>query len=92
MKRKKHTPEQIVEKLRRADVLLGQGQTVAQVVQALEVTEPTYYRWRREYGGADRDQVRRLKQLERENERLKKLIADQALELAMAKDVIEGKA
>lgn len=92
MKRKKHTPEQIVEKLRRADVLLGQGQTVAQVVQALEVAEPTYYRWRREYGGADRDQVRRLKQLERENERLKKLIADQALELAMAKDVIEGKA
>lgn len=92
MKRKKHTPEQIVEKLRRADVLLGQGQTVAQVVQALEVTEPTYYRWRREYGGADRDQVRRLKQLERENERLKRLIADQALELAMAKDVIEGKA
>ena len=56
MKRKKHTPEQIVEKLRRADVLLGQGQSTAQVVQELEVSEQTYYRWRREYGGADRDE------------------------------------
>ena len=92
MKRKKHTPEQIVEKLRRADVLLGQGQSTAQVVQELEVSEQTYYRWRREYGGADRDQVRRLKELEKENERLKRIIADQALDLAMARDVIEGKA
>ena len=92
MKRRKHTPSQIVEKLRRADVLLGQGQSVAHVVQALEVTEPTYYRWRREYGGAGRDQVKRLKELEVENARLKRIVADQALDLAMAKDVIEGKA
>ena len=91
MKRKKHTPGQIVEKLRRADILLGQGQSVAQVLQALEVTEPTYYRWRREYGGASRDQLRRLKEMEKENARLKRIVADQALDLAMAKDIIEGK-
>lgn len=91
MKRRKHTPAQIVEKLRRADILLGQGQPVGQVVQALEVTEATYYRWRKLYGGAGKTEVRRLRELEKENARLKRIVADQALDLAMAKDVIEGK-
>ncbi len=91
MKRKKHTPEQIVAKLRRADILLGEGQPVAQVVQALEVTEATYYRWRKQYGGAGRSELRRLRELERENARLKRIVADQALDLAIAKDVISGK-
>ncbi|MFK7931196.1 MAG: IS3 family transposase [Myxococcota bacterium] len=81
----------MVEKLRRADVLLGQGQSVAQAVQALEVTEQTYYRWRREYGGTGRDQVKRMKELELENSRLKRIVADQALDLAMAKDGDRGK-
>lgn len=91
MKRKKHTPAQIVEKLRRADVLLGQKSSIAEVVTALEVSEQTYYRWRRQYGGAGRTEVRRLRDLEKENARLKRLVADQALDLAMAKDIIEGK-
>jgi transposase-like protein len=92
MKRKKHTPAQIVEKLRRADILLGQKSSIAEVVTALEVSEQTYYRWRRQYGGAGRTEVRRLRDLEKENARLKLIVADQALDLAMAKDVIEGKA
>ena len=91
MRRKKHTPEQIVEKLRKADILLGQGSSISAVVQALEITQATYYRWRKDYGGADRNQLRKLKELERENARLKRIVADQALDLAMAKDVIEGK-
>jgi putative transposase len=92
MKHKKHTPAQIVEKLRRADILLGQKSSIAEVVTALEVSEQTYYRWRRQYGGAGRTEVRRLRDLEKENARLKLIVADQALDLAMAKDVIEGKA
>ena len=92
MKRKKHTPAQIVEKLRRADILLGQKSSIAEVVTALEVSEQTYYRWRRQYGGAGRTEVRRLRDLEKENARLKLIVADQALDLAMAKDVIEGQA
>lgn len=91
MKRKKHTPNQIVEKLRQAEVLLAEGQSVGQIVQALAVTEATYYRWRKQYGGAGKTELRRLRELERENALLKRIVADQALDLAMAKDVIEGK-
>ena len=79
MKKKNHTPEQIIEKLRKIEALTSQGQTVAQAVKAIEVSEQTYYRWKREYGRMDRDQLKRLKELEKENRRLKKLVAEQAL-------------
>ena len=91
MARKRHSPEQIIRKLREAEVLLSQGQTVAMAARHLEVTEQTYYRWRREYGGLQVDQVKRLKQLEKENSRLKRIVADQALNMAILKDVAEGK-
>ena len=71
---------------------LSRGLTVPHACRKTGVIEPTYYRWRREYRGAGRDQIRRLKELECENARLKRIVADQALDLAMAKDVIEGKA
>ena len=90
MKRKRHTPEQIVKHLRDAEVMLGEGKTVAQVCKKLGVTEVTYYRWKREYEGATRDQVRRLKELEKENAQLKRLVADQALENRILKDISEG--
>jgi putative transposase len=90
MARKRHSPEQIIRKLRGAEVLLAQGQTVAMAARHLEVTEQTYYRWRREYGGLQVDQVKRLKQLEKENSRLKRIVADQALDMAILKDVAEG--
>ena len=76
MARRRHTPEQIISKRREAEVALAQGQTVAQVCKALEVTEQTYYRWRTEYGGMQVAQARRLKQLEGENARLRRAIAD----------------
>ena len=87
MKRKKHTPEPIVAKLRRTDILLGEGQSVAKVVQALEVTEATYSHWRKQHGGTGRQELR---ELERENARLRRLVADQALDLTIAKDVLSG--
>ena len=90
MARKRHSPEQIIRKLREAEVLLSQGQTVAMAARHLEVTEQTYYRWRREYGGLQVDQVKRLKQLEKENSRLKRIVADQVLDMAILKDVAEG--
>ena len=77
MPRKRFSAEEIVNKLREADVLLSKGQTVALVCKRIEVTDQTYYRWRREYGGLRVDQARRLKALEKENGRLKKLVADQ---------------
>ena len=80
MSRKKaHTPEEIVAKLRQAEVLIGQGKTVADAVRAIGVTEPTYYRWRTEFGGLKLDQVKRLKELERENARLRKAVSDLTL-------------
>jgi transposase-like protein len=90
MARKRHSPEQIIRKLREAEVLLAKGQTVAMVARALEVTEQTYYRWRKEYGGLRIDQVKRLKKLEKENARLKRIVADQALDMAILKDAAEG--
>jgi transposase-like protein len=90
MPRKRYTPDQIISKLREAEVLLSQGQTVAQVSKQLGVTEQTYYRWRKEYGGMRTSQVRKLKDLEKENVRLKKLVADLALDNAILKEAISG--
>ncbi len=90
MKRKAFTPEQIIGKLREAEVLLSQGQTVGAVSRKLEVTEQTYYRWRREYGGMQVEQARRLKDLERENARLKKLVADLSLDNSILKEAARG--
>ncbi len=91
MSRKRHTSEQIISKLREAEVELAKGVKVPLVCKKLAVTEQTYYRWRKEYGGLRVDQARRLKELERENGRLKKLVADQALDNAILKEVASGK-
>ncbi len=90
MARKRHTAEQIIAKLREAEVALAQGESVAQVARQLGVAEQTYYRWRREYGGLQVDQAKRLKELEKENQRLKRLVADQALDNAILKEVASG--
>lgn len=86
MKRTRHSAEQIVTKLREADAMLTAGRSIAQVVQALGVSEPTFHRWRTQYGGMKADEARRLKELELENARLKKLVADQALDMAILKE------
>jgi putative transposase len=78
MKKKKHTPEQIINKLRESDVGLANGATVEQVCKQLTVSEQTYYRWRNQFGGMKADDMKRLKELERENQRLKNIVADQA--------------
>lgn len=78
-------------KLRQAEVLIGQGKTVADAVRAIGVTEPTYYRWRTEFGGLKLDQVRRLKELERENARLRKAVSDLTLEKVILKEAASGK-
>ncbi len=90
MKKKRHTPEQIIAKLREADAMLGAGKTLAQVVQQLTVSEQTYHRWRNQYGGMKANDAKRLKQLEQENGRLKKLVGEQALDIAMLKEVAKG--
>lgn len=90
MKKKEFTPEQIITMLREAEVLLSQGSTAVEVVRKLGITEQTYYRWRREYGGMRIDQAKRLKELERENGRLKKLVADLSLDNAILKEVARG--
>ena len=90
MPRKRYAPEQIISKLREAEVLLSQGQTVTQASKQLSVSEQTYYRWRKEYGGMRTSQVRRLKDLEKENVRLKKLVADLALDNAILKEASLG--
>jgi putative transposase len=90
MGRKRHTAEQIIGKLRIAEVETSKGQTIGQVCRKLEISEQTYYKWRREYGGMRTDQAKRLKDLERENARLKKLVADQALDNSILKEAISG--
>jgi transposase-like protein len=90
MPRKRYTSEQIILQLREAEVELAKGQSTTEVCRKLGITEQTYYRWRKEYGSLRVDQVRRLKNLERENARLKKLVADQALDLAILKDASAG--
>ncbi len=90
-KRRRYSPEQIVMKLREAEVFLSQGQTIAQACKAIEISEQTYYRWRREYGGMDVSQAKQLKELEKENARLKKLVADLSLDNAILKEVLGKK-
>jgi putative transposase len=90
MKRKRHTPEQIVGHLRDAEAMGSSGKNVTQICKKLGVSEQTYHRWRRDYGSTSTDQVRRLKHLERENSELKQLLADQLLENKVLKDVAEG--
>jgi transposase-like protein len=90
MKKKEFTPEQIIIMLREAEVLLSQGTTAVEVSRKLGITEQTYYRWRREYGGMRVEQAKRLKELERENTRLKKLVADLSLDNAILKEVSRG--
>jgi transposase-like protein len=90
MAKKRHTAEEIVNKLRRADVELAKGQSVAAVCKLIEVTEATYYRWRREYGGMKVSQARRFKELEKENARLKRLLADAELDKAILKEAASG--
>ena len=91
MGRKRHTAEQIIGKLRTAEIELAKGLGTAEAVRKLGITEQTYYRWRKEYGGLRLDQAKRLKELEKENARLKKLVADQALDNAILKEVSSGK-
>jgi putative transposase len=90
MSQKRYTPEQIINKLREAEVALGKGLTVPQACKQIGVTEQTYYRWRAEYGGLRLDQAKRLKTLEVENGRLKRMVAEQALEIAILKEAASG--
>ena len=90
MPKKRNNAEQAVTKLRQIDVLVAQGRTVAQACKEAEISEQSYYRWRKEYGGLDIEQARRFKELERENARLKRLVADLSLEKQILKDVAEG--
>ena len=89
-RRRRHTPEQIVRKLREADRLLGEGQDVAAACKQLEVSEQTLYRWRQRYGGLKADDAKRLKELERENGKLKRMVADQLLEIDGLKEIARG--
>src|ERR1700761_2612364 len=90
MKRRRHTPEQIVRKLREADRLLGEGMELPEVWKQLEVSEATYHRWRNQFGGMKAEDVKRLKELEAENARLKRIVADQALNIAALSEVARG--
>jgi putative transposase len=88
---KRHTPEQIIRKLREADTMLAVGKTIGQVVQVLEISEQTFHRWRHQYGGMKAEEAKRLKELDQENKRLKKLLAEAELDKAILKEVLEGK-
>jgi transposase-like protein len=88
--RKRYTVEQIIGKLREAEVAIGKGMTVVLAARQIGITEQTYYRWRKEYGGLRLDQAARLRALEKENQRLKRIVADQAVDIAILKEVSEG--
>lgn len=90
MKGRRHTPEQIVRKLHDADKLIAEGKTMAVVLKQLQVSEQTYYRWRKSYGELSADEARRLKELEVENKRLKKIVADQAVDIDVLKEIARG--
>ncbi len=90
MVRKSYTPEQIINRLREAEILLSQGATLAVIWKKIGVSDCTYYRWRKEYGGMRVDQAKRLKELEQENSRLKKLVADLALDISILKEASRG--
>ena len=90
MKRRRHTPEQVIRKLAEADKLLAEGKTIEEACRHLEITESTYHRWRNQYGGMKADDAKRLRELEKENVRLKRIVADQALDIDMLKEVNRG--
>jgi putative transposase len=90
MVKKGYTPEQIINKLREAEVMLSQGSTLSAILKKISISDVTYYRWRKEYGGMRVDQARRLKELEQENSRLKKLVADLSLDNAILKEASRG--
>jgi putative transposase len=90
MKRTRHRPEQIIVKLRDADGMLAAGRTIGEVCQALGISEPTFQRWRQQYGGMKAEEAKRLKELEEENQRLKKLLAEAELDKAILKEALEG--
>ena len=90
MPKKRHKPEEIVAKLRQVDVLTAQGKTVADAIRTIGVTEVTYYRWKQEYGGLKTDQVRRLKELEQENARLRRAVSDLTLDKLILQEAAKG--
>ena len=90
MARKRYTAEQIIGHLREAEILISAGKPIIEAVRHLGVSEQTYYRWRKEYGGMEGEQARRLKELDLENQRLKRLVADQALDLSILKEPARG--
>jgi putative transposase len=90
VKNRRHTPEQIIRKLREADRMLGEGQDLASVTKELEVSEATYHRWRARFGGMTADDARRLRELERENAKLKRIVADQLLDIEGLKELARG--
>ncbi len=90
MKRTRHTPEQIIAKLRQADADLSSGHSAEEVSKKLGISLNTYFRWRNQFGGIKADEMKRLKELEKENTRLKKIVADQALDISMLKEVAKG--
>jgi putative transposase len=90
MKRRRHTPEQVIRKLREAERLIGEGKTIPEAAKELGISEQTYHRWRNQYGGMKADDAKRLKELERENRDLKAIVADQALEVRALKEIAKG--
>jgi putative transposase len=90
MKRRRHTPEQVIRKLREAERLLGEGKTIPEAAKELGISEQTYHRWRNRYGGMKANDAKRLKELERENQQLKRIVADQVLENQALKEVSRG--
>ena len=91
MKRTRHTPEQVIRKLREADRMLAEQRSIAEVAKELGVSENTYHRWRNQYGGMKADDVKRLRELERENQRLKRIVANQALDIDGLKEIARGR-
>jgi putative transposase len=90
MQRRRHTPEQIIRKLREAERMLGEGKTIPQAAKELGISEQTYHRWRNQYGGMKADDAKRLKELERENATLKRIVADKELEVVALKEIARG--
>ena len=90
MKRRRHTPEQVIRKIREAERLIGEGKTIPEAAKELGISEQTYHRWRNQYGGMKANDAKRLKELERENSSLKAIVADQALEVRALKEIARG--
>jgi putative transposase len=90
MKRRRHTPEQVIRRLREAERLIGEGRTIPEAAKELGISEQTYHRWRNQYGGMKADDAKRLKELERENATLKRIVADKELEVVALKEIAKG--